>query len=131
MRMLNNLGRNRRATAIVAMGYIANALTSTLLVHTLGGFALGFGEAVRGIVVLTGVTLALGCARPLLRVRRDALPGLGLLVLLSNLIMADVDGLLPRLFLGTTATALSAALSVLLMVPCARALAATTFRRFV
>ncbi len=126
VRMLNNVGRNRRATAIVATGYIANALTSALLVHTLGGFALGFGEAVRGVVVLTGVTVALGCTGALMRVLRDAVPGLMLLVVLSGLVMSEIHGTLPRLFLGGAATALAAALSMLIMVPRVRAMAATT-----
>ena len=128
LRMLNNAGRNRRATAIVAVGYIANALTSTLLVHAFGGFALGFGEGIRGIVTLTGVSLALGCGWKLLQVLRDALPGLFLLVLLSTLIMGEVSGVMPRLLLGGTATALSVILSMMLMVPKARAIARAIVR---
>lgn len=131
LRMLNNLGWNRRATAIVAIGYIANALTGTLLVHQLGGFALGFGEAVRGVVVLTGVTLALGCIQPLLRVIRDAVPGIILLIVFSSMIMTGIEGVLLRLFLGAAATALSTALSVLIMVPRTRALVGTIARRVV
>ena len=130
LRMLNNAGRNRRASAIVAVGYIANALTSTLMVHAFGGFALGFGEGIRGIVTLTGVALALGCGWHLLRVLRDALPGLGLLVLLTAFIMAEYHGVMPRLFLGGTATSVAIALSLWIMVPQARAIVRSTLRRF-
>lgn len=131
LRMLNNAGRNRRASAIVAVGYIANALTSTLLVHRLGGFALGFGEAIRGIVTLTGVALALGCGWQLLRALRDALPGLGLLAISSALIMAEVGGVMPRLLLGAAVATVSVALSFWLMVPQARDAVRSTLKRSV
>ena len=129
VRMLNSAGRNRRATAIVSAGYTANAIASAALVPLLGGFALGFGEALRGIVVLSGVCLAFGCGRTLLRIGRDALPGLGLLVLLLALVMTGADGMLPRLLLGSLATGLSAALCLVLMVGRARGTLLSLVRR--
>ena len=130
VRMLNNAGRNRRATAIVSVGFVANAVASAVLVPFLGAFALGFGEGLRGVVVLTGVSLALGCGRTLLRVLRDALPGVGLLALLLALIMGQTSGVLPRLGLGVVATTLSAAVSLWLMVPRARRFVVSLMERF-
>ena len=125
VRMLNNLGRNRRATLIVSLGFVANAVASAVLVPFMGAIALGLGEALRGIVVLTCVSLALGCGRMLLRVLRDGLPGLALMALLLVGILGQTAELLPRLGLGMAATILSASLSLWLMVPRARGFAAS------
>ncbi len=74
LRMLNSAGRNLRATSIMAVAYAANALTAVALVHWLGGFALGLGEAVRGVVLLGGVAVALGGGMHLLRLLLIAAP---------------------------------------------------------
>ncbi len=126
VRMLNSAGRNRRATVIVGSAYIANALASSLLVDRLGGFALGFGEAIRGVVILTGVTLALRCGRHLLRLL--ALPAAAVLIAGAGLVRVEVSGLLPRLFSGGGVTALAAALSLWMTVPRVRYLVLSRLR---
>lgn len=117
VRILNSVGRNRRAAATVAAAYLANALFSALLIHRLGGFALGFGEAVRGIVLLAGVSLALGCARDVLMLLLTALPGAVALIALELTIRAEITGLVPLLLAGAAAAGLAAAFSAWLLVP--------------
>lgn len=122
LRILNSAGRNRHATSIMAAAYAANALTSAVLVHWLGGFALGLGEAVRGVVLLGGVAIALGSGRHLSRLLLIAALPAALLVALDGLIGAHVGSSLPRLLCGGAASALAAALSLGLLVPRSREL---------
>lgn len=117
VRMLNSVGRNRRATAVVASAYIVNALVSALMIKHFGGFALGIGEAVRGVVLLAGVALALGCGKQLLRLLATMLPGAAVLIGLEMLVQAEVVGMMPRLLAGGAATALVATVSLWLFVP--------------
>lgn len=117
VRMLNNAGRNGRATVAVALAYLANGLSASLLVDSLGGFALGFGEAVRGLVLLCGVSLALGCGRHMVHLLLLALPAAAALAVAALAIRAGVDGIWPRLLTGGAATALAVAASLWVMVP--------------
>ncbi|MGI4952092.1 MAG: lipid II flippase MurJ [Janthinobacterium lividum] len=122
VRMLNSAGRNRQATLIVAVAYLANIVVGALLVQRFGGLALGLGEAARGVALLAGVSLALGCFRHLLRLLAMALPGAMLLLALSLIIHLHLDGVLARLVCGSLAAACTAGLSFWLMVPGARLL---------
>jgi putative peptidoglycan lipid II flippase len=122
VRMLNSAGRNRQATLIVAAAYLVNIVAGTLLVQRFGGLALGLGEATRGVALLAGVSLALGCFRRLLRLLAMVLPGAMLLIALSLVIHLQLDGVLARLASGSLAAACTAGLSFWLMVPRARLL---------
>jgi len=127
IRMLNSVGRNRRATIIVATGYFANILTGALLVQYLGGAALGVGEAVRGIIMLTGVGIALGCGRHLLRLLGIMAPVVFLLAIGEWIVRAEVQGLFPRLIVGGCVMTVAMLISIYLLVPRARAI---VFSRF-
>ncbi len=127
IRMLNSVGRNRRATLIVSTGYFANILTGALLVRQFGGAALGIGEAVRGIVILIGVGLALGCGRHLLRLLGMMVPVAVAFGLCEWLVRAEVHGLFPRLLAGVAVMLLTMLLSICLLVPRARALVCYRF----
>lgn len=117
LRMLNSVGRNRHATMIIASAFAANALTSALLVDRLGGFALGLGEGVRGMVLLAGVAIALGTGRHLLRLLLIASPAAALLFVLEGVVRAEVVGLFPRLLLGAAAAVGVTVLLLWLLVP--------------
>lgn len=117
VRMLNSVGRNRRATAVVALAYVVNAMVSSLLIGHFGGFALGIGEATRGVVLLAGVAIALGCGRHLMSLMAMMLPGTLILIVLEMVVHTEVSGMLPRLLTGGAAMALVATMSLWLLVP--------------
>lgn len=117
VRMLNSVGRNRRATAVVALAYLANAAVSAMLVNHFGGFALGLGEATRGIVLLTGVAFALGCSLHLFKLLLTMVPGALVLIALEYLVQTEVSGVLPRLIVGGGLTGLVAVVSLWVFVP--------------
>lgn len=128
IRMLNSVGRNRRATIIVSTGYLANIVVGAVLVRTIGGAALGVGEAVRGVVMLAGVGMALGCLRHLLQLIRLALPIAAVLIGGELAVRAGIDGMFPRLFAGS-ALMVGAMLGALyLLVPTWREIARTRLR---
>ena len=122
-RMLNSAGRNMRAAMIMAAAYAANALASVILVRWFGGLGLGLGEAVRGIVLLGGVALALECGAQLLRLLLTAAPVGAVLLAIEMFVRAHVDGSLPRLFLGGTACAAAMLLLAGLLIPRGREIA--------
>ena len=71
IKLLSAAGRNGRAAAIVVSAYAANALFNLVAVPRLGRLGLGtlglgFGEALRGMVILGGTAVALGCSRAVL-----------------------------------------------------------------
>ncbi len=117
LRMLNSAGRNSRAAAILACAYGANAVLSFVVVPWLGGLGLGLGEAARGVVLLVGTALSLGCLLPLGRVLLLAAPVTGLLLAVEVAVHFEVSGLLPRLLVGGLACAGAILLSAALLMP--------------
>jgi len=120
LRILNSAGRNARATMIMAAAFGANALTSALLAPRLGELGLGLGEAVRGVVLLAGVAMALGGAGQLVRLLLLASPCAACLLAGECLVRAQVIGVLPRLLSGATLAAAASVLLVYLLVPVGR-----------
>lgn len=100
IRLLNAGGRNGAAALIIGSAWGANALANLLLVPRYGALGLGLGEAARGLVLLAGTALALGCAGLLLRQLLLALPAIALLLAAGLGLPLLVDGVLPRLLAG-------------------------------
>ncbi len=61
MRMLNASARNVAVSRILLAGYAVNVAANLVLPRLLGTFGLGLGEAMRGLAVLAGGALMLGC----------------------------------------------------------------------
>ncbi len=81
--------------------------------------ALGLGEAVRGIVLLFGVSWALGCLPHLLRLLLQLLPLALCLIVGDLLVEARVVGLLPRLLCGGALAASCSLAGLCLVAPSA------------
>ena len=100
IRMVNASGRNGRAAAIVVAALGANALVNVALASRYGSFGLGVWEATRGLVVLVGTALALGCARMLLRCAALLAPVAAMLAVAGCAIQSAVEPPLARLACG-------------------------------
>jgi len=78
IRILNNRGHNVRATLILAASYVVNALVNIVTPHLVGPehgtLALGLGETARGLILLGGTAIAVGCHRRLLEILAQCLP---------------------------------------------------------
>lgn len=128
IRMLNSVGRNRRATIIISCGYLANIFTSLLLVRSIGGAALGYGEAIRGVVVLAGVAIALGCGRHVASLLRQAIPYALLLVVAQLAVRLEISGNAQRLLAGGVATTFGVVLTLNALIPGSRSLLSDRIR---
>lgn len=124
-------GRSKAALVVMVAGYAANILVNVALAGTLGPAGIGLAEAARGLTLLIGAALALGCLGLLLRRVLQALPpallvaGLGLLVL-------QLDAApLARLALGGLAFGLAAGLWLAVVLPEARRIAWARLRGWV
>lgn len=72
LRMLNSVGRNTAAALILVSAYMANLLANLLLsqIHSStfdGPLLLGFGEAIRGFVLLGATVAVMRCGREMLK----------------------------------------------------------------
>ncbi len=80
IRMLNAQGRNRAAAGVITLSYAANMITNVATAHLWGTFGLGVGESMRGLVLLLGSALCLGCMKELIELGRPLLvPSLAVL----------------------------------------------------
>jgi len=91
IRAVNASGRNTIAAWVVGSAFFANALLNILLVPRLGSLGLGLGEAVRGVVLLGGTSIALGCSGILMRIIMQTLPGCFALYILHEMLLAGVE----------------------------------------
>lgn len=72
IRLLNRSGRNKPVALTIMCAYAANIALNQLTQHLGAGegsgvFMIGLGETTRSLVLLFGVTLAIGCLAPMLR----------------------------------------------------------------
>lgn len=122
LRMLNSRGRNMHAALVLAAAYSVNAGCNLLSgswqdAAGQGVLILGLGEAARGLVLLTGTAIALGCGLGLLRlIALAALPAL-IMGLAALQIHNEVSGSVARLALGSAAGAACVALGLAILMP--------------
>ena len=100
VRMVNVAGRNGAASLIIVSAYAANAVANLAGVPALGTLGLGLGEAARGVVLLAGTALTLGCGRLILRCLLRAAPFAAILAGVGASICVGIHGSLPRLAVG-------------------------------
>lgn len=117
VRLLNGAGRNARAAWILVAAFAANAVFSLVAVPLIGIAGLGGGEALRGVVLLAGTALALGCLRRLAWVALLALPACAALALSGTLVLQHVGTPLGRLLLGLGLCAVAGFASLLVLAP--------------
>jgi putative peptidoglycan lipid II flippase len=80
IRMLNAQGRNRAAALVISASYAANMAMNVVASRLWGTFGLGVGESLRGLVLLLGSALCLGCMKELMELGRPLLvPSLAVL----------------------------------------------------
>jgi putative peptidoglycan lipid II flippase len=66
VRMLNATGRNHAAACVLTLSYAANMAANLATARLWGTFGLGVGESLRGLVLLLGSALCLGCVKELM-----------------------------------------------------------------
>ena len=74
LRMLNSAARNATAAKVVGFSCLVNVAVNIFLVPRLGSLGIGLGEACRGIALLGGSALALGCGALVTREVLRAVP---------------------------------------------------------
>ena len=117
VRLLNGAGRNAHAAWILVAAFASNALFAVLVVPWIGIAGLGGGEALRGVVLLGGTAVALGCLGRILRVVLLLLPGCALLVLAGALVQQGFGAPLLRLGIGAGLCGVTGAAGLLLVAP--------------
>ena len=105
LRMLNSAGKNRRATLILLVGFAVNIASNFVLYEvpsakSYGPFLVGFGESLRGFVLLFGSALMLGSMRQVLRLLVMALPATLLMTLIGLWLDNAMEALFPKLMLS-------------------------------
>ena len=100
VRMVNASGRNGTAALIIVSAYAANVLVNVAAVPSLGTLGLGFGEAARGLVLLGGTAVALGCSALMLGCVARGAVGAVALAAVGVAICATVEGSPARLAVG-------------------------------
>jgi putative peptidoglycan lipid II flippase len=122
IRILNGAGRNFAAAAIIISAYVANIVVNLLTSYLpqgteYGTLLLGLGEAVRGIVLLGGIMIALTARRRILfLIFLSSFPA-ALMVFLGWRIHDLFDGTWQRLFAGGFACLICVAISVAMLMP--------------
>lgn len=122
IRILNGAGRNFAAALIIVTAYVVNIVVNVLTTHLpgldgSGTLLLGLGEAVRGIILLAGVMIALESRGRLVVLIGLACIPAALMVLLGWQVHEFVEGMIPRLMIGIIAYLVSIALALVLLVP--------------
>lgn len=100
VRMVNAAGRNGASAIIIVSAYATNALVNMTLVSPLGTLGLGLGEASRGLTLLAGAALVLGCGRLMLRCVGRAFVGAVVLACVGGAICYGFEGPVSRLAVG-------------------------------
>jgi putative peptidoglycan lipid II flippase len=122
IRILNGAGRNFAAATIIVTAYVVNILVNLLTsqlpgLDVSGTLLLGLGEAVRGIILLLGVMIALKCRSRLTLLIGIACIPAAMMALLGWQVHELVEGMLPRLMFGMLAYLVSIVLALLLLLP--------------
>ena len=133
LRLLNNAGRNGLAALLLAAAFLSNAAASLVAGHVAGlrgngSELLGLGEAVRGIVLLVGVAIALKVVWPLTRMLAMCLLPLAAMALVELWIARNVGSSVLRLAAGGGVAAATVVVLAAVMLPEARQLALRRMR---
>lgn len=129
VRLLNAAGRNGMAAVIVVSAYGANALFNAAAVPLFGTLGLGLGEAMRGLVLLGGTAIALGCVRPVLTCLARAAAITAPLGLAGALLLEWTDTPLLRLLVAVPLFGGASLLWLAVLLPDQRRWVAATLRR--
>jgi putative peptidoglycan lipid II flippase len=120
LRLLNRSGRNGHAAAILTLAFAANiacnlATAPWQATHD-GTFLLGLGETARGLVLLFGCALVLGCTGVVLRLVGLALPAAALMAVAALALRGHGLPWTAELALGLAAWAVATGLAARLLV---------------
>ncbi len=134
VRLLNAAGRHAMSAVIVVSAFGSNALFNAVAVPwlspaELGVTGLGLGEAVRGLVLLGGSAVALGCAGPVLRNLGQAVAITAPVAFAGWLILHGTEGSLRHLALAAPLFGAAIATWLVVLLPEQRRRLATTLRR--
>lgn len=116
LRILNSAGRNGLAAVILGMAFAANAAANLALVPWLTSFGLELSEAVRGIVLLAGTTIALRCGSRVLRLLLPLVPA-ALLQAAVGWAIGGLEPLLLRLVCGSATVILAMVMNGCILMP--------------
>lgn len=99
IRMVNAQGRNKVAARVISAAYAGNILVNVVLWATTPFeiMGLGLGEATRGLAILIGASIALGCGASILRQTLRLVPELMVLLAMSVLLRYAADDKLIRI----------------------------------
>lgn len=129
VRLLNATGRHGMAAIVVVSAYGANALFNVLVVPRLGTLGLGFGEALRGVVLLGGTAVALGCAVPVMICILRAAAITAPLGLAGWLVLSLTDGPLRQLLCAAPVFGIATAVWLIILLPDQRRMLTARIRR--
>lgn len=117
IRLLNAGGRHGMSALIVVSAYAANALFNAVVVPRLGILGLGFGEALRGVMLLGGTALALGCVGPVVMSLMTAALITAPLAACAWLIVAGTQGVMLHLLLAAPLFGIATATWLAVLLP--------------
>lgn len=129
VRLLNATGRHGMAAIVVISAYGANALFNALVVPRLGILGLGFGEALRGVVLLGGTAVALGLALPVLICILRAVAITVPLGLAGWLVLRLIDGPFRQLLCAVPVFGIVTAVWLIILLPDQRQMLTARMRR--
>ncbi|MGI4793723.1 MAG: lipid II flippase MurJ [Janthinobacterium lividum] len=105
LRMLNAASRNGVVARILVGSYAVNIVINLLVPRLVGILGIGLGEAARGVTILIGASIALGCGRLVLRLFFSLLPAL--IILATSFVILRLASLPPLSTLVVAALALA------------------------
>lgn len=122
LRLLNNAGRNGLAGMLLAAAFLSNVGMSVFAswMAGAGGYGsvwLGLGEAVRGLVLLGGVAVALHVAWPLAKMILISVVPLALMAWISAVLIGGLSFPVLRLTAGALTAAVTAAVLLAVLAP--------------
>ena len=115
IRIINSEGRNAVAARIIILAYVGNISVNLFfwLGASIGVTGLGLGEATRGLIMLFGAAVALGCGKMVLGQIARLVPVLLILLIGAVLIRRNIDPILARLTVGGLLFAIGTGITLL------------------
>jgi putative peptidoglycan lipid II flippase len=103
IRQLNGENRNGHAALVLVMAYAANIGFNFLASQ--GALGFGLGESLRGVIILVGAALAVGCGKIIIRLIIQVLPSCCVLWFMCVEIHEGTNTCFVRLIVGAAAYA--------------------------
>lgn len=102
IRMINAQGRNKAAARVISAAYFGNVVVNLILWATtpIEIMGLGLGEATRGLTILIGASITLGCGASILKQTIKLVPALLILLVASLLLRYAIDDKIIRILGG-------------------------------